>query len=149
MGTMTAPVDDHLAQLEPGQREVLGPVVELVRGALQPGFEEAVSHGMPTWSVPLSRLAGTYNGEPLMYAAAAAQKRHCSLHLMGLYADPASGRDEELRRRWDAPSGRRLDMGRSCVRFRTLADLDVDLVREVLGALSVDEFVELYERSRR
>jgi hypothetical protein len=144
---MTA-VDDHLARLEPDRREVLAPVVELVRGALQPGFEEAVSHGMATWSVPLTRLAKTYNGEPLMHTALAAQKRHSSLYLMGLYADPESGRDEEFRRRWTA-SGRRLDLGKSCLRFRTVADLDVDLLRETLGALSVDDYVALYERSRR
>jgi hypothetical protein len=141
-------VDAYLAELEPDRRAVLAPVVELVRGALQPGFEEAVSHGMATWSVPLSRLATTYNGEPLMHTAVAAQKRHCSLYLMGLYADPESGRDEEFRARWTA-TGRRLDPGKSCLRFRTPDDLDVDLLREVLGALSVDEYVALYERSRR
>ena len=141
-------VDDYLAALDADRRAVLEPVVELVRGAVQPGFEEAVSHGMATWSVPLSRLATTYNGEPLMYTAVAAQKRHSSLHLMGLYADPDADRAEEFRRRWTG-SGRRLDLGKSCLRFRTLANLDVDLLRETLGALSVDDYVALYERSRR
>ena len=141
-------VDAYLEALEPDRRAVLGPVVDLVRSAVPPGYEEAVSHGMATWSVPLTRLAATYNGEPLMYTAVAAQKRHSSLYLMGLYADPESGRDEEFRRRWTA-TGRRLDLGKSCLRFRTLADLDVELLREVLGALSVDEYVALYERSRR
>jgi hypothetical protein len=141
-------VDDYLAELEPDRRDVLAPVVELVRGALQPGFEEAVSHGMATWSVPLSRLAETYNGEPLMYTAVAAQKRHSSIYLMGLYAGADSGREQEFRRRW-TESGRRLDLGKSCLRFRTPADLDVDLLRETLGALSVDDYVALYERSRR
>ena len=141
-------VDEYIAALDEDRRAVLGPVVELVRDAVQPGFEEAVSHGMATWSVPLSRLSTTYNGEPLMYAAVAAQKRHSSLYLMGLYADPDSGRAEDFRRRWTA-SGRRLDLGKSCLRFRTPADLDVDLLRETLGALSVDDYVALYERSRR
>ncbi len=141
-------VDEYVTRLEPDRQAVLAPVVELVRSALQPGFEEALAHGMPTWSVPLARLPQTYNGEPLMYAGVAAQKRHSSLYLMGLYADPGSDRSEEFRRRWTA-SGRRLDLGKSCLRFRTLADLDVDLLRETLGALSVDEFVALYERSRR
>jgi hypothetical protein len=140
-------VDAYLEGLEPDRRQVLAPVVALVRDALQPGFEEAVSHGMATWSVPLSRLPRTYNGEPLMHTALGAQKRHSSLYLMGLYAGPDADREQEFRRRWTA-SGRRLDMGRSCLRFRTLDDLDVDLLREVLGALSVDEFVGLYERSR-
>jgi uncharacterized protein YdhG (YjbR/CyaY superfamily) len=141
-------VDDYLAQLEPDRRAVLEPVVGLVRSAVPPGYEEAVSHGMATWSVPLSRLPKTYNGEPLMYTAVAAQKRHCSVYLMGLYADPESDRSAEFRRRWTA-SGRRLDLGKSCLRFRTFADLDVDLLRETLGALSVDDYVALYERSRR
>ena len=141
-------VDAYLEALEPDRRAVLGPVVDLVRSAVPSGYEEAVSHGMPTWSVPLRRLPTTYNGEPLMYAGVAAQKRHSSLYLMGLYADPESGRDEEFRRRWTA-TGRKLDLGKSCLRFRTPDDLDADLVREVLGALSVDEFVALYERSRR
>ena len=55
---------------------------------------------------------------------------------MGLYADPGSDRSEEFRRRWTA-TGRRLDLGKSCLRFRTVADLDVDLLRETLGAFSV------------
>ena len=83
-----------------------------------------------------------------MYAGVAAQKRHSSLYLMGLYADPDADRSAEFRRRWTA-TGRRLDLGKSCLRFRTLADLDVDLLRETLSALSVDDDVALHERSRR
>ena len=54
----------------------------------------------------------------------------------------------DFRDRWTA-TGRRLDMGKACLRFRTVVDLDVDLRREVLGALSVDDYVALSERSRR
>jgi uncharacterized protein YdhG (YjbR/CyaY superfamily) len=143
---VTSPeVDGYLDALEPERRAVLAPVVQLVRDSVPPGYEESVSHGMPTWSVPLSRLPETYNGEPLMLLAVAAQKRHSSLYLMGLYADP--DRQAEFARRWTA-TGRRLDMGKSCLRFRTLADLDLDLLSEVIGSVSVDEHVDAYQRSR-
>ena len=57
-GAVTAaPADDYLASLEPDRRAVLSVVVDLVRRALPPGYEESVAHGMPTWSVPLALLA--------------------------------------------------------------------------------------------
>lgn len=140
-----APADDYLAALEPDRRAVLSVVVDLVRRALPPGYEESVAHGMPTWSVPLARLPQTYNGEPLPYVAVAAQKRHSSVHLMGLYA--SAEQDLDFRRRWTA-SGRRLDMGKSCLRFRTLDDLDLDLLAEAIASTGVDDYVALYESAR-
>lgn len=141
----TGPADAYLEGLQPDRRAVLAPVLDLVRGAMPTGYEESVAHGMPTWSVPLARLPRTYNGEPLAYVALAAQKRHSSIHLMGLYAD--ADRQAEFRRRW-AASGRRLDMGRSCLRFRSLADLDLELLREAVAGTGVDEYVATYEAVR-
>jgi hypothetical protein len=103
---------------------------------------------MATWSVPRSRLASTYNGEALMLAGLAAQKRYNSLYLMGLYVGADDDRQADFARRWRA-TGRRLDMGKSCVRFRTLDDLDLPLVAEVLASRDVDDYVAGYERSRR
>jgi hypothetical protein len=91
---------------------VLVAVREVVLEALPPGYEESFGRGMATWSVPLSRLASTYNGEPLMLAALAAQKRHNSLYLMGLYVGDEEDRQGDFERRWRA-TGRRLDMGRA------------------------------------
>jgi hypothetical protein len=137
--------DAYLDELEPERRAVLAPVVELVRTAVPAGYEESLAHGMPTWSVPLARLPRTYNGEPLPYVAVAAQKRHFSLYLMGLYA----GVEQELdfRRRWTA-SGRALDMGKSCLRFRALDDLDTELLAEAIASTGVDDDVALYESVR-
>jgi len=111
-------VDEYLAALEPARREVLAAVRDLVLESLPPDFEEAFGHGMATWSVPLGRLPTTCNGEPLMLAALAAQKHHVSRYLMGLYVGVADDRSADFQRRWRA-TGRRLDMGKSCVRFRT------------------------------
>jgi hypothetical protein len=141
-------VDEYLAALEPGRREVLAAVRDLVVEALPPGYEESFSHGMATWSVPLSRLPATYNGEPLMLAGLAAQKRHNSLYLMGLHVGAEDDRQADFARRWRA-TGRRLDMGKSCVRFRTLDDLDLPLVAEVLASRTVDDYVADYQSSRQ
>src|SRR5919107_5809352 len=98
------------------------------------GYREGVAFGMITWCVPLERYPHTYNGQPLGYVALAAQKRHYALYLMGLYAD--SGEAAQFRSRWEA-GGRRLDMGKSCLRFRGLDDLHLDLVWEGGGGARV------------
>ena len=123
--------------------------MELVRDALQPGYEEAVSHGMATWSVPLARLPTTYNGEPLMHAAVAARKRHCSLYLMGLYADPGVGPGRGASARGGPRRGAGSTSARAACASGRRPTSTSTLLREVLGALSVEEYVALYERSRR
>jgi hypothetical protein len=80
----------------------------------------------------------TYNGQPLAYVSLAAQKNHYALYLMGVYAD--SQDEARFRDEWVA-RGTRLDMGRSCLRFRRLEDLHDDLLSGVIGAVPVDEFV--------
>jgi phosphatidylethanolamine-binding protein (PEBP) family uncharacterized protein len=104
-------VDAYLAELPDDRRAVVSRVREVVSSAMPPGYVETVAWGMITWSVPLERYPHTYNGQPLGYVALAAQKRHYSLYLMGLF--PGSDEERELRERW-AATGRRLDMGKSC-----------------------------------
>lgn len=135
----------YLAGLPDERRADVEAVRDVVRASIRPGFEETVAFGMIGWVVPLRTYPDTYNGAPLSHTALAMQKRHNALYLMCLYADPATERD--FRTRWTA-GGRRLDMGKSCLRYRTVADLDLDLVAEAVGRFDVDEFVALYERSR-
>jgi hypothetical protein len=100
---------------------------------------------MITYQVPLLTHPDTYNGQPLMYAALASQKRHMAVYLTGIYADDA-GREAfqaEYRK-----TGKRLDMGKSCVRFRTPDDLPLDLVGRAIASMTVPEFIDLVERQR-
>ena len=137
---------EYLDRLQPERREVMRAVRDVVAAAMPEGYAEGVAFGMITWSIPLERYPNTYNGQPLGYVALAAQKRHYALYLMGLYAD--SDEAAQFRRRWEA-GGRRLDMGKSCLRFRGLDDLDLDLVAEVVAGTSVLAYLERYERARR
>lgn len=135
----------YVAEVPDERRPDVEAVLEVVRRAIRPGFEETMSFGMIGWVVPLTTYADTYNGAPLSYAGLAVQKRHMSLYLMGLYADPEAERD--FRARWTA-TGRRLDMGRSCLRYRRADELDTALVAEAVGRYDAAEFVEVYENAR-
>jgi hypothetical protein len=138
-------VEDYLSSLEPDRRAVVKEVHDVVAAAMPAGYAEGVAWGMITWSVPLERYPDTYNGKPLGYVALAAQKRHYSLYLMALYSD--SEQDRDFRARWTA-TGRKLDMGKSCLLFRRVDDLDLDLVAEVVASMPVETFLATYERVR-
>ena len=145
MASGAVTVEDYLAGLEPERRETVRAVHDVLRAAMPTGYHEGVAWGMITWSVPLERYPETYNGQPLGYVALAAQKRHYAVYLMGLYSD--SEQDKDFRARWLA-SGRKLDMGKSCLRFKRLDDLDLDLLAEVVASTPVDAFLATYERVR-
>ncbi len=101
--------------------------------------------GMIGYVIPLERYPVTYNRQPLMYAALASQKNYMSLYLMNIYGNP----DDQ---KWFVgaykDSGKKLNMGKSCVRFKKLEDLPVELIGKAIARSSVDEFIELYEASR-
>lgn len=145
MGNKPATVDEYLNSLEPERRDVVAAVRDVVNKALPEGYEEALAYGMIGWQVPLDRYPDTYNGQPLGYAGLAAQKRHYSLYMNMIYTGSAD--EDEFRKRWQA-RGRKLDMGKSCVRFKRLDDVDLDLIAETVAGTSVDEFIAQYERVR-
>jgi Domain of unknown function (DU1801) len=117
----------YLAELPDERREAIGAVREVVLANLPDGFEEGMQYGMIGYYVPLERYPETYNGQPLGVAALASQKRHISLYLMGIYANDDGA--TWFRERWEA-AGKRLDMGKSCVRFRRLEDVPLEVVGE-------------------
>jgi Domain of unknown function (DU1801) len=138
-------VEAYLAELPEDRRVVAEAVRAVILANLPAGFEEGMQYGMIGYYVPLERYPVTYNGQPLGVAALASQKRHLSLYLMGIYGD--DGEATWFRERW-AETGKKLDMGKSCVRFRRLGDLALDVVGEAIARTSVDDFIAGYERSR-
>ena len=85
------------------------------------------------------------DGQPLCYAALAAQKNHCSLYLMS-----AGDRKVEARlREGFKAAGKKLDMGKSCVRFQSPDDLPLDVVGEVIALVPVERWIEIFEKSRK
>ena len=138
-------VEAYLAELEPDRKTSVSAVRDVILENLPDGYEEVMQYGMISYVVPTSILADTYNGQPLMYAALASQKRHISLYLTNVYGDEGSA--AWFRKRY-AESGKKLNMGKSCVRFRKLDDLPLDVVGEAIALTPMDEFLEIYRASR-
>jgi hypothetical protein len=138
-------VASYLDELPPERRAVVATVRDLVRRNLPAGYEETMRWGMISWEIPLSRYPDTYNGQPLTYAALAAQKNNYALYLMNAYADPVH--EEQLKRAY-AAAGKRLDMGKSCLRFRRLDELLEGAVAELVATTGVDDYIARYERTR-
>ena len=141
-----ATVEQYLAELVPDRREQIEAMREVVLENLPDGYEEAMNWGMISWEIPLARYPRTYNKQPLMYAALASQKNYMSLYLMCVYAH--EGRHAEFERRFKA-SGKKLDMGKSCVRFKSVDDLPMDLIAETIASTSVEDYIRSYEAARK
>jgi len=130
--------DEYVASLPEDRRDVVARVREVVRDNLPTGYEEGMQYGMIGWYVPLERFPDTYNGQPLALAALASQKNYMSLYLNTVYGS----RETELwfRNRF-AASGKKLDMGKSCVRFKRLEDLPLDLIGETIARADVENYL--------
>jgi hypothetical protein len=139
-------VEEYLAELPEERRKAIAAVRQVILEHLPKGYEETMQYGMIAYVVPLERYPETYNTHPLAYVALASQKNYMSLHLTNIYGDSEA-------ERWFVDrykeTGKRLDMGKSCVRFRKLDDLPLDLVGDAVQRTSVEQFIKIYEASRR
>lgn len=141
-----ATVEDYLEELPPERQEVVSQVRQMILENLPEGYSESMNWGMISYEIPLETYPETYNGQPLGYVALAAQKNHYSLYLMGVYSDP----EQEARlKEGYQQAGMKLDVGKSCVRFKKLEDLAVDVVSELIAATTPQEMIARYEQSRK
>ena len=144
--TRPSTVAEYLSTLPSEQRGVMMQLRRLIRKYVPTGYEESVNWGAITYQVPLKRCPDTYNGQPLCYVAMAAQKNYFSLYLMNVYGN--SSKKKQLESAF-ASAGKKLDMGKACVRFRALDDLPLDAVADIIASTPVDAYVAVYEQSRK
>ena len=138
-------VASYLVDLPEDRRKALKKIRAVIRKHLPKGYQETMNWGMIAYEVPLRVCPDTYNGQPLMYAGLASQKRHMAVYLCGLYAS------SKLQKRFDArlkKEGPKLDRGKSCLRFKKLEDLPLELMGELIAAVPLDEFVAMNQNSR-
>jgi len=145
MRSDAATVEEYLAELPESRRDAICVVRSVLVDNLPSGVDETMNWGMIAYEIPLSRYPNTYNGEPLLYAALASQKNHMAVYLHSIYADPETRTlfEESYR-----ASGRRMDVGASCVRFRKLEDLPLDVIGNAVAAVDVDGYIARYEEAR-
>ena len=142
---MNDTVEQYLTAVEGERGEAFRAVFDVVRAAMPAGYELSDYRGAPNWVVPLSTYPITYNTQPLAYTAMMAHKSYLSLYLNCLYAD--SDEEKAFRDAW-AKTGLKLDLGKSCLRFRSLKDLDLGIIHDTVASVPVERFIEFYEASR-
>ncbi len=98
------------------------------------------------YSVPLEDYPDTYNKQPLCYVALAAHKNYCSLYLMSCYGHNPH---LEILKTGFKKAGKKLDMGKSCVRFKTLDDLPLDTIGALIASIPPTKWIQIYEQSRK
>ncbi|UCD23135.1 MAG: DUF1801 domain-containing protein [Gemmatimonadota bacterium] len=137
-------VAQYLADLPDDRRQAIEQVRQVVRDNLPDGYEEAMNWGMITYQVPLETYPDTYNKQPLMYAALASQKNHMAVYLSGIYTSDSTRREFEAAYK---ATGKRFDVGKSCVRFKKLDDLPLDLIGETIASMQVEELIAATEKA--
>jgi hypothetical protein len=138
-------VAEYLDVLPAGRREDISKVRDVILKSLPQGYVETMNWGMITYQVPLEVCPDTYNGKPLMYAALASQKNYMALYIMSIYMSAESREQFEAAYR---ATGKRFDAGKSCIRFKKLADLPLDLIAESIAAFEVEDFVDRARKTR-
>lgn len=136
----------YLASLPPERRKVIAAVRKVIKARLPEGYAETMNWGMLSYEIPLSRYPITYNKQPLAYVALAAQKNNYAIYLMNV--GDGSPFQERLTAFYKA-AGRRLDMGKCCLRFKTLEELPLDIIGDIVASSSVDDMIAHYESTPR
>jgi hypothetical protein len=131
-------VEAYLEQLPADRRRELERVRAVVRKNLPRGYEETLARGIITYSVPLRVYPDTYNGQALWYVAMASQKNYLTLYLMNTYAHAPLA--QRLRDGFKA-AGKKLDMGKACIRFRSADDLALDTIGEIVASTPLEKYV--------
>ena len=134
-------VEEFLGELPEDRRDAIAEVRDAILDNLPEGIVESMNWGMITYEIPLETFPDTYNRKPLQYAALASQKNHMAVYLTSIYADEET---ETWFREQYLATGKKLDMGKSCVRFKKLDNLPVELIGEVIARSSLDGFLETY-----
>ena len=142
----TLSIDDYLGGLSEDRKTAINAVRSVILENLPAGYEETVQHGMICYVIPLATYPVTYNKLPLMFAGLASQKNYMTVYLMNIYGNPA---DEEWFLEHYKATGKKLNMGKSCVRFKTLDDLPIDLIGEAVARTPVASYIQLYESARK
>lgn len=136
-------VTEYLKSLPGDRRKAVSAVRAVVRKNIARGFKESMGWGMIVWTVPLKDYPDTYNGQPLCFGGLASQKQYISLYLMPMYGKEETWLREEFRK-----AGKTLKSGKSCIRFRRVEDLPLDVIANIVASYTPATFIQRYEEMR-
>jgi uncharacterized protein YdhG (YjbR/CyaY superfamily) len=135
----------YLASLPADRRKVVAAVRALIKKHLPKGYVESMNWGMLAYEIPLKRYPDTYNKQPLMYLALAAQKNNFALYLTSAAQNPTLM--ERLKSAYKS-AGNKLDMGKGCLRFTSLEELPMDVIADMIASTSVEQRIADSEGAR-
>ena len=138
MQSKAATVEEYLKELPEDRRQAIQSVRKVILDNLPQGYVETMNWGMISYEVPLEIYPDTYNKQPLSYAALASQKNHMAVYLTGIYMT------EEARFEFEEAykaTGKRFDAGKSCVRFRKLEDLPLEVIGASIARYPLEAFI--------
>jgi hypothetical protein len=152
MAAQTTTADEYLASLPEARREAISAVREVLLKNLDPGYQEGIAYGMLAYSVPHSRYPAGYHcdpKQPLHFAALGSMKNYMALHLMCLYsggdAEAPAAKLEQRFRAECAKAGKKLDMGKACIRFKKVEDLALEAITNVVKEVPVTRWIAINE----
>lgn len=139
-------VEDYISKIPEERQEVFKKMFDTVNDNLPQGFEKGVSYGMVGWNVPLETFPAGYHctpGSALPFMSLASQKNFIALYHMGMYAKPELL--DWFVAEFPKHSKRKLDMGKSCIRFKKMDEIPFGLIAELSKKMTVDEWTNIYE----
>ncbi len=148
MQSKAATVEAYLNGLPEDRRAAIQAVREVILENLDKDYEEGMLYGMIGYYVPHRVFPAGYHcdpSKPLMFASLASQKGYMALYLMSVYLD--GPHQKWFREAW-AKTGKKLDMGKACVRFKKLEDLPLDVIGEVIRRVPAKKYLDAYQAVR-
>ena len=145
MQSKATTVKQYLAELPEDRRVAISAIRDVILKNLDKDYEEGMQYGMIGYYVPHSVFPPGYHcdpRQPLPFAGLASQKNHLSVYLMTVYAENTTG-ERWFRDAW-AKTGKKLDMGKCCVRFKKLEDAALDVIGEAIRRVPAARYVEYY-----
>jgi uncharacterized protein YdhG (YjbR/CyaY superfamily) len=137
-------VNDYIASLPPERQVAMQEVRKVILENLPECYKEMMDWGVICYGVPLEVYPDTYNKKPLSYVALASQKNHMAVYLMTIYTSEEKAKQFEREYR---ATGKRYDVGKSCVRFRKLEDLPLPLIAAEVRSIEMNDYVELAKKA--
>lgn len=147
MQSKATTVEAYLAELPADRREALETVRAVIRNSLNPGFEEGMQYGMIGYYIPHSIYPPGYHcdpKQPLPFAGLASQKNHMSIYLGCVYGH--EGKAARFKKAWVA-TGKKLDMGKSCIRFKKIENLPLDVIAAAIKNETTSGYIAYYEQA--
>lgn len=143
-------VKEYLQKIPEERKEAMYQLYVTISKNLPKGFQEGVSYGMMGWDVPLETLPAGYHctpGKPLPFLGMASQKNSINLYHMGIYSNPEL--HDWFVSEFPKHSKKKLDMGKSCIRFKKPEDIPYDLIGQLVSKMTPQQWIEIYEKMLR